>query len=406
MANLEKLGVSEDRLRRVRPAVEKHIRDDAIAGAVTLLARRGEIFHLKSYGQSSREFGTPMTEDAIFRIYSMTKPITCVALLSLFEQGLFQLTDPVSRFIPGMAEIMVQDGENLVEQNPQMQIWHLFTHTSGFSYPHDAPPQVEELYRENVKITYSTLEDLVNGLLQTRLLFQPGARFRYGFSQDVAARLVEIISGKSFDAYLKEEIFDPLGMADTGFYLSPDKADRLTSMYGVFNLDDQAPLDERMRAVEEGRNDLLEDKNSDYHAKPHTFFRGGHGLVSTAQDYYRFCAMLLARGEYRGGRILGPKTVELMCMNHLPLEILPHDIGGIKIPGEGYGLGVRVMMDPGQAHAMGSVGEFGWGGAASTYFWIDPVEEFIGIQMAQYQPSGAFSIGSDLRVAAYQALID
>ncbi|MBT3275517.1 MAG: beta-lactamase family protein [Spirochaetales bacterium] len=406
MREPEAVGLSSERLGRARPAIEKYITEDKIAGAVTLLARRGQIVHLECYGNSSRESGSPMKQDSLFRIYSMTKPVTCAALLMLYEQGEFQLTNPVSRFIPGIDSMMVFDGTDYVNQSRQMNIWHLLTHTSGLTYPGSVPGPIAEAYNKHIHLSNTSLQDLVEGILKTPLVFQPGTRFMYGFSQDVAARLVEIISGKSFGEFLQDELLIPLGMNDTGFYVPPGKAARLTSMYGAFNIDVESTPEENAKALEENWNVLLSDSESDYVTKPHNSFRGGHGLVSTAQDYYRFCAALLGKGEFEGVRVLGRKTVELMCLNHLPPELLPYDIGGMVQPGLGYGLGVRVMLDPGMAHIAGSVGEFGWGGAASTYFWIDPVEELIGIQMAQYQPAGKYQIGTDFRTTTYQSIID
>ena len=406
MTQPEKVGISSERLQRTRPAVEKYIGNDKVAGAVTLLARRGEVVSFESYGELSRERHTPMGNDSIFRIYSMTKPITCVALLQLYEHGEFQLRTPVAAFIPRIADMQVFDGHKLVSQDRPMEIWHLMTHTSGLTYPGSVEGPVEEAYRDRVSLSKIPLRDLIAGLAETPLVFQPGSRYMYGFSQDVAARVVEIISGKSFAEYLEENIFSPLDMQDTGFYVPTEKLDRLCSMYGAFNIDNEPDPAEKNKAIDQTVNVLQADASSDHVSGPHNCFRGGHGLVSTALDYYRFCEMLLQKGAYNGGRILGRKTVELMCTNHLPEELLPFDIGGMSQLGLGYGLGVRVLQDPGAAHVMGTKGEFGWGGAASTYFWIDPKEELIGIQMAQHQPAGLYPLGSDFRTASYQALID
>jgi CubicO group peptidase (beta-lactamase class C family) len=405
MREPESIGLGSKRVARIRRAIEKHISNEKIAGAVTLLARNGTVIRHESYGYLSRETQAPMTNDAMFRIYSMTKPITCVALLTLVERSDLQLVDAVAKFIPAVDVLQVLENGNLVDQSEQMKIWHLLTHTAGFTY-RGTPGPVGDVYRRLIRTSRTSLADLIEGLLQAPLCFHPGARFEYGFSHDVVARIVEIVSGMQYDQYLRETIFEPLGMCDTGFHVPPNKTGRFASMYGAANMDAEPAEVTSQIPIDMHRNVLLADAQSDYVAKAHTHFRGGHGLVSTTTDYHRFCEMLLRGGELDGVRILGRKTVELMRTNQLPKDLLPYNVGGMPQYGQGYGLGVRVMIDPGQAHALGSVGDFGWGGAASTYFWIDPVERMIGVQMAQYQPPLIHRIGSDFRNAAYQAIID
>jgi CubicO group peptidase (beta-lactamase class C family) len=247
----------------------------------------------------------------------------------------------------------------------------------------------------------------VADLLKMPLAFQPGTAWRYSVAHDVVAYLVELISGQALDAYLAETLFEPLGMVDTGYYVPEDKLDRLAAMYGSIDLSGPKVTGSKWfddAAVAGSR--LLASPTDSLESSPHRVFRGGHGLVSTAGDYYRFCQMLLNGGELDGNRILGRKTVELMVANHLQPELLPFEIAGFDTPGYGYGLGMRALMDVGQAQTPGSVGEMGWSGAACTYFWIDPQEQFIGVQMAQFQPGIFYPIAPDFRVAAYQAIVD
>jgi CubicO group peptidase (beta-lactamase class C family) len=412
MVSPEKAGLSSERLARVRPAVEKHIGDDKIAGAVTLVARRGELVHLECIGLMDRESGKRMQPDTIFRIYSMTKPITCVALMMLYEQGYFQLFDPVFKFIPAFNELRVYVGETgsdmkLVDLQRPVTVRDLLTHTSGLTYHFFEYGDVEEMYRETRLCSERPLAEFVANLLKLPLAFQPGAAWRYSFSYDVVAYLVEIMSGQPLDAFLHENLFEPLDMADTGFFVPADNLERFAAMYGSGDaLEPDMTSTKWYGDAAEGINRLLSDPTGSLESAPHNVFRGGHGLVSTAPDYLRFCQMLLNKGELDGKRILSRKTVELMTTNHLAPELLPFEMAGVYSPGYGYGLGLRVLMDVGQGQTMGSEGEYGWGGAASTDFWIDPKEEFIGIQMAQFQPSGYHLIASDFRIAAYQSIVD
>jgi CubicO group peptidase (beta-lactamase class C family) len=359
-----------------------------------------------------RERRKPMQPDTIFRIYSMTKPITCVALMTLYERGCFQLFDPVLKFIPAFTDLKVYVGGSgkeveLVPLRRPVTIHDLLTHTSGLTYHFLEYGGVEEMYREARVSSRTRLAEHVSALLKLPLAYQPGTAWRYSVSHDVVAYLVEILAGKPFDLYVRESILAPLGMADTGFQVPAEKLGRFAAMYGSGDL-----LDHDMTATKwygramEGINKLLADPAESLESAPHDVLRGGVGLVSTAADYLRFCQMLLNGGHLDGKRILGRKTVELMTSNHLAPELLPYELGGIYSPGFGYGLGFEVLMDVGQAETLGSVGAYGWGGAAATSFWIDPREELIGILMAQFQPSGYHLIAPDFRVAAYQAIVD
>jgi CubicO group peptidase (beta-lactamase class C family) len=408
----EKVGLSSERLARIRPSIEKHIADDKIAGAVSLIARRGEVVYSDCVGLMDREAKVPMRPDAIFRIYSMTKPIICVALMMLYEQGYFQLITPVSNFIPGFSDLKVFSGESesgvqLVDLEREVTIRDLLTHTSGLTYHFLEYGPVEEMYRAAGVSSQKPLRDFVDDLLRLPLAVQPGTTWRYSVAHDVVAYLIEIISGQPLDVYLHDNLFEPLGMVDTGYYVPEDKLDRFAAMYGSCELmEPDVTVTRWYGEAMDGVNKLLAGARNCLESAPHDVFRGGHGLVSTAPDYMRFCQMLLNSGELDGVRVLSRKTVELMTANQLKPELLPYEIGGVYSPGYGYGLGFNVLMDVGQCGTLGSRGEYGWGGAASTSFWIDPREEFIGISMAQYMPNGYHLIGADFRVTAYQAIVD
>lgn len=413
-AKPEEVGISSERLARVDTAVNKYISPDKLAGVVTLLARRGEIVQHQAYGLADRENNKPMQLDTIFRIYSMTKPITCVALMMLYEQGLFQLADPVFKFIPAFADLKVYvsgkgDEMQLEALKRPVTIHDLLTHTSGLSYHFLEYGRVEEMYREtDLSLSADlSLAEFVDGLCQFPLAFQPGTRWRYSFAHDVVARLVEIISGQSFADFLAGNIFKPLNMVDTGFYVPAEKLDRFAAMYGSANIEDiKTTAMSLFGLAMMGVNKLLAGPNDSLESKPHQAFRGGGGLVSTALDYWRFCQMLLNNGQFNGNRILGRKTIELMTVNHLAPGLLPYELGRIKMPGLGYGLGVNVMMDLGQSQTIGSEGTYSWSGAANTTFWNDPQEALIGIFMTQFQPPSYHLVAQDFKVAVYQAIID
>ena len=411
MIDATKAGFSPERLARIRPAMERHVGADKLAGVVTLLARRGQVVHHEAIGGLQRDGGEPMCADAIFRLYSMTKPITCVALMTLYEQGHFQLPDPVSKFIPEFDDlkVAVEEGSDvaLVDLDEPVTIRNLLTHTSGLTYPFWEYGAVEARYRAARVSSDQSLADFVSDLLKLPLAFQPGAAYRYSFAHDVVARLVEVISEQAFDEYLRAHLFEPLGMPDSGFHVPPDKHHRFASMYGSGEvLGPDITGTQLFEDLEAGVNTRIAGPTDSLESSPHRVLRGGHGLVSTASDYLRFCQMMLNRGELDGQHILGRKTVELMTTNHLAPELLPTEEGGLYKPGFGYGLGFGVLMDVGQSGTIGSNGEFNWSGAASTSFWVDPAEQLIGIQLAQFQPMSTFPNAEDFKVAAYQAIVD
>jgi CubicO group peptidase (beta-lactamase class C family) len=399
------------RLERIRPAIEKHIGDARLSGAITLVSRRGEVVHEECYGLMDRETRRPMRSDALFRIYSMTKPITCVALMTLFERGLVRLADPVASWIPELGGLKVLAGgtasdPRLVEPARPVTVRDLLTHTAGFTYHFNEYGPVEQMYRDALP-QEAPLAEYVAAIARLPLAFQPGTCFRYSVAHDVAGRLIEVVSGDRLDRYIDKNVLRPLAMLDTGYFVPEEKLDRFVSMYGAGDVCERRSLSRLLseRALA-GENRLLAGPRDSLQSQEHAIFRGGVGLVSSARDYLRFCRMLLEGGELDGARILGRKTIELMTANHLAPALLPYELGGRSSPGWGFGLGMRVMMDPAQAQTLGSVGEYGWAGAAGTYFWIDPREQLIGILMAQHQPGGLFPTVADFRATAYQAIAD
>jgi CubicO group peptidase (beta-lactamase class C family) len=403
-ARPENVGLSSERLARIDRHLERRYLDQKkIAGALTLVARRGRVAYLSPLGMMDLERGRPMREDTLFRIYSMTKPITSVALMTLYEHGHFRLEDPVYKFIPAWRNLAVYQGGNhpvfitSPVQRP-MTVRDLFTHTAGLTYGFMERTNVDRAYRRlGIGERTGTLRETIDKLAGLPLEFSPGTRWNYSVATDVLGHLVEVISGKAFDVFLKEELFEPLGMRDTAFWVPPEKLERFATNYS------RGP-DKALR---------IEDapETSPY-AKPATYLSGGGGLVSTAGDYLRFCQMLLGGGELDGARILGRKTIELMTQNHLPggQDIAALNVGGqfsqVSYEGVGFGLGFSVTLDPARAQVVGSAGEYAWGGAASTAFWIDPAEDLIVIFMTQFMPSGTFDFRGQLKSIIYPAISD
>jgi CubicO group peptidase (beta-lactamase class C family) len=400
----EDLGLSADRLARIEPFFRRtYVDTGKLAGLVSLVARRGQVAHLAAFGRADVAAGTPMATDTIFRIYSMTKPIVSVALLTLYEEGLFQLDDPVSRFIPSWADLKVwSDGtpDNWTVTFPEreMQIRDLLTHTSGLTYGFMNRHPLDALYRRRgvEREGAATLQEMIDKLAGLPLRFSPGTQWSYSVATDVCGYLCEVISGMPLDRFLAERIFVPLGMADTGFHVPADKAHRLAANYAFTAADPLALFDA--------------PATSTYRQRP-TFLSGGGGLVSTAGDYLRFAQMLANRGEFQGQRVLGRKTVEYLSTNHLPGNVDLASMGQrvfseVSYEGIGFGLGVSVTLDPAKAGVVGSPGDHGWGGAASTVFWVDRSEELVVILLAQLMPSSTYPIRREMRALTYQALID
>jgi CubicO group peptidase (beta-lactamase class C family) len=396
----EDVGLSTVKLQYLDRAMQGVINQGQVVGAVTLVARHGKIAHYKAYGRMSLEPSKPMQKDALFRIYSMTKPITCAALLKLYEQGYFQLYYPVEGYIPAFKDTKVFDGLDgngkmkLVEQKRKVSILDMFRHTSGLSYGAFSDTPVDMAYREaNINYFKEPLQSLIERLAKIPLLYQPGTRWHYSYSNDVLAYIAERLSGMSFGDYLQKEIFAPLGMVDTSFGLSGDKLSRYTTMYGPAG-----------RESTGGKMGVLESPDKSEYLLAARYQAGGVGLISTVADYYRFAQMLLNKGEYNGNRILGKKTVELLSSNHLPPELMPIMIGPMPLPGVGFGLGVSVVVDPVATASLGSVGQFGWGGYATTTVIIDPVEDMVMVYMAQFLPMNG-ALTEQFRTLVYQSII-
>ena len=394
------VGFSSERLGRLDSLMRSYTGDSRLAGIVTMLARRGQVFHFEAHGHADLESDTPIELDSIFRIYSMSKPITSVAVMMLFEEGHFHLDDPVSRFIPELGDLKVFDGmgeagPRYVDQEGPITVRQLLTHTAGLSYGFNADSPVEGMYRDaELSQPDSDLREMIEKLGKLPLAYQPGAKWRYSYATDVLGYLVEVISDQPFAEYLKTHMFDPLGMDDTAFYVPEEKLNRLASVYGP---------------SENGGIQQLDDTGVNAHKRPHTMSSGGGGLVSTAQDYMRFCQMMLNGGELNGVRLLGPKTVELMTANHLPDSLMPYSATEALrsySKGCGFGLGFSVMMDVAQHGVPGSEGQYSWGGAATTAFWIDPREELIAILMAQLMPAMLDPVVREFQVATYQAMVE
>ena len=389
----EAAGFDPKRLARIDEHLQRSYLDPGkIAGAQVLVARGGQVAHLSSLGMADREAGTPMGDDTIFRYYSMTKPVTGVALLTLYERGLFQLSDPVHRFIPSWRDVVVRDGDGTVAPHRPPSIRDVMMHMAGIGY--SAGNADLNIEGGLPKVPWATLEELADGVVEAPLRFQPGTRWLYSFGMDICARLVEILSGQRFDEYLRTAIFEPLGMTDTAFLVPEEKRDRFAALYA------------RNR-----RKELVRLKGQEYDREP-TLFNGGGGLVGTTHDYFRFAQMLANGGELDGVRILGRKTVELMATNHLPdggelrEYALPGGYGEVGFDGMGFGLTVSVSLDQARTQVIGSPGEFMWGGAASTIFWVDPVEDLVCVFMTQLLPSGTFNFRGQLKTIIYPAIVD
>ena len=405
----ESVRMSSSRLRRIDAAMQRYIDDGTVAGISTMVCRIGRIVQAEQYGHRDVEAGLSMTEDTIFRIYSMTKPIVSTALMLLHEEALFQLEDPVAKYLPAFGATPVVGPEGTLEpQARPIEVCDLLTHTSGLTYDFMEDTPVGQLYREARLMSDAsrTLEEVIDVLAAIPLATQPGVRWHYSVGVDVAARLIEVISGQALGDFLRERLFDPLGMVDTAFGVPDSQVNRLSAMYGLPDLIGQ---DVTASALEEaalsGFNERIDLSATYPTSTPDVFARGGHGLFSTIEDYRRFAQMLLNNGTVDGERVIGRKTLELMHANHLPASLLPFEVVGQVQRGLGFGLGSRVMLDVAASAGPGSVGEFGWSGAGKTYMWVDPVEELVGLFMAQYM-LGVESPDRAFRSLVYQAIDD
>lgn len=416
--------MSQERLDRITSHMNKEVTNGTMVGGLGMIARNGKIVYTESYGLSDREANKPMTEDAIFRIYSMSKPITSVALMMLYEEGRFFLNDPVARYIPELANLevavstadgetkMISDGTNSrtigagdkdklgLTRKPVRQptIRDLMRHTAGLTYGFFGNTEVDQRYRKAGILGNKDLKEFVTELGKLPLQYEPGTKWHYSVGVDVQGRLIEAISGMSFGEFLKERLFDPLEMKDTSFTIPKDKVDRLAQIYSPEGTGNGANV---FLTQNKSNKLVVADKSVDAgYQDGATFEGGGGGLLSTAKDYLIFSQMMLNGGELNGVRILSPKTIELMTTNHL--GDMPMGFGR---NGVGFGLGFAVAMDQGQVGELGSVGEYNWGGAAGTRFWIDPQEQLIGIFMVQSLPHRT-RLGSEFKNLVYQAIID
>jgi len=395
-------GLSTSRLDSLdRFLQSRYVDAGKIPGALILIFRGGEIAHYSTLGYADVERSAPVREDTIYRIYSMTKPITSVAFMQLVEQGLVALDDPVHRYIPEWKELGVYQGglmETFRTRRPDrsMLIIDLLRHTSGLTYGFQQSTNVDAAYRKlgiGELERHGTLEEAVQKLAGVPLDFSPGTAWNYSVSTDVIGYLIGKISGTPFDEYLRTSIFEPLGMVDTDFYVHAGRESRLAACYA---------------ANPAGGMVLLDNPEKSQYLQPPTMLSGGGGLVSTAQDYLSFCRMLLNGGTLDGVQILSPKTIELMTLNHLPdgkdLPALSRSLfSEATYNGIGFGLGFAMTIDPAQTMLPGSAGDYFWGGAASTYFWLDPKEEMIVIFLTQLMPSVTYPIRRELRTLVYSA---
>lgn len=398
--NPKEVGLCPDRLERVDAWMRRYVETGRLAGLSVAVMRGGKTAFFRAHGQADLARSRPFTADTILRIYSMTKPLTSLAVLMLYEEGRFQLDDPVSRFLPEFTEMRVMTGGNRarLETEPALRaitIRDLLTHTSGLTYGFMEATLVDALYRRD-EIDFQTsnlpLGELVARLARQPLLAQPGTEWNYSVATDVLGHLVAVVSGQDFGEFMRARILRPLRMHDTDFFVLEEKRDRFAANYAFDR---------------EGRLRLYDDSVGSRFLTPPPLASGGGGLVSTAGDYLRFCRMILNLGELDGVRLLGRKTVELMLTNHLPGDLAAMGqprFAESSYAGIGFGLGVSVMLDPARAQIVGTPGEVSWGGVASTSFWIDPDEDMAVVLMTQLVPSSALPLRRELRVLTYAAL--
>jgi len=398
----DQVGLSAERLGRISSWMKGWVDAGKLPGMTVAVMRRGELAFAETYGRADVERNKPMRPDTIVRIYSMTKPLTSVAIMMLYEQGRFQLDDPISKFIPGFANQRVFTGGSrgkidTVPAERDINFRDLLTHTSGLTYGMMESNAVDAMYRAKDGVDFQTadtsLKQVVEKATTLPLIAQPGKAWNYSISTDVLGYLVEIISGQPFEKFLLEKVIKPLGMIDTDFHVPPAKHDRFAANYNVAD----------------GKLKLIDDPAKSRYLAPRRVNSGGGGLVATASDYLRFCKFMLNKGELDGMRLLGRKTVELMTSNHLKGDM--GDMGAPKFSestylGIGFGLGFSVMIDPAKAQILGTPGEYAWGGAASTAFWCDPKEEMAVVLLTQLMPSSTYPIRRELRVLSYQAIVD
>jgi CubicO group peptidase (beta-lactamase class C family) len=396
----ESVGFSSERLEQLRKLIQDEIDHKQLAGAVTILARHGKIIDYRTYGQRDLASGAAMTRDTIFRDYSMTKPVTGVAMMILYEEGKWLPSDPISKYIPEFAHLKVFNGVDaegkmiLVDPDHAPTMRELMTHSAGFSYG-SGKTLVDAKYQELKPLQSANLKEMIDKLAQLPLNYQPGKGWTYSMSMDIEGYIVEKLSGQSLPDFLRDHLFTPLGMKDAGFFVPVDKRDRFATNYH----------EHEGQLVAGPANPSA----NDYSAQP-TLASGGGGLVSTPEDYYRFAQMLANGGELDGKRILGPATVKLMASNHLPENLLTGAFGigqHIMRPGFGYGYNCAVVFDPPEANSPVGKGTFFWDGAAGTWFWVDPTNDIVFVGMIQRMSSpDNHELVYRSHATVYQALVD
>ena len=416
----ERQGFSSERLEKLTQLMNAKVEDGTMVGGMGMIARNGKIIYSQTYGQADREAGKAMTDDAIYRIYSMSKPITGVALMMLYEEGKFRLNDPIAMYIPEMANLqvalstagtgIVSDGttsttigagdKSLIGQTRkptrQPTIRDLMTHTAGLTYGVFGNTEVDQAYRKAGLLGDMNLKEFVTALGKLPLQYDPGSQWHYSVSVDVQGYLVEVLSGMKFSEFLQQRIFAPLDMKDTAFKINEGNKDRLTQLYKP----EGVTADNYFSPATGSGLEVADAFISAGYIYGGKFESGGGGLVATARDYMRFSQMMLNGGELDGVRILSPKTVDLMTANHIG------DMGlGFGRKGVGFGLDFAVVLNPGEVGEVSSAGEYNWVGAAGTRFWIDPQEQLIGLFMVQSIPHRT-RLAGDFKVMTYQALVE
>jgi CubicO group peptidase (beta-lactamase class C family) len=383
--DLEALGFSPDRLNSLDSFYENKVDRGEMAGIVVLVARHGKIAHFSAIGYANTRTHQPMQLDSIFRLYSMSKPIAATALMTLYEEGKFQLDDPISKYIPSFKGVRVlrTPDSPITDTVPAIReptIHDLFRHTAGLEHGLGADNAVDKAYvAAGITDPNVSLEEMASRLSKIPLRYQPGTKFNYSLGQDVQARLVEILSGMKFDAFLGQRLFAPLGMKDTAHWLTPDRAARLVAIHWMKN-GKITPMDD-LSGYPKSTVVLLQPSDIKSYYGPHVRLGGSYGLVGTAEDYWHFAQMMLNRGTLNGHRILGPSTVQFMSRDHSGSTLIRNEHG--EPSGIGWGLGFAVVKDAAAAGALVPDGSFFWAGAAGTYFWIDPKDDMVVVAMVQ-----------------------
>ena len=401
----KEVSLDATRLKNIDKHFKRYVDEGRLAGFAVAVARRGEVAHFGMYGAKDSDTGESITSDTMYRIYSMTKPVTSIALMMLVEQGLLQLTDPVSKFIKSFGETRVWNTGTILKpmtaaQTEPMRVWHLLTHTSGLTYGFNYADVVDDMYRRagfETGLSYNeSLEVVCDKIASLPLVFQPGSSWNYSMATDVVGRIIEVISKMPLDEFLEKNIFAPLGMTDTAFFVPEEKRSRVSSLYRYDEVNHS-----KIKLDALGNSSLENPK----------FLSGGGGLISTAGDYFKFIKMLEGRGKSGDVRIVSSRTIDLMTQNHLPnnadISTYGRPIGEeFLYDGLGFGLGFSVVVDQAKTRVACPKGTFAWGGMASTAFWVDPVNEISAMFFTQLIPSGVYPIRQYLRSLVYAALID